>query len=142
MTRLTNLCENVEKISEEKSNLEMELKIIKRECELLCAMQEKDEVLNQTLQKKIDEKEEIIKKLKEELKWKESELQSAFQEIQTQQKELSKAQMELNKQHEEVIQLQTEKEELECSYSIEREEVSKIVQILASDKQEQQVTFE
>ena len=30
MTRLTNLCENVEKISEEKSNLEMELKIIKQ----------------------------------------------------------------------------------------------------------------
>ena len=139
MARLENLCENVEKISEEKSNLEWELKIKKRECELLCAMQEKD-AYNQVLQKKIDKKKEKIKELKEDLKWKERELQSAMQEVQTRQKELSQAQKELKKQHLEVIQLQREKEELECSYSIEKEQVSKIVQLLASDKEELQVT--
>ena len=140
MARLENLCENVEKISEEKSNLERELNIKKRECQLLCAMQEKDEVLNKVLQKKIDKKKEKIKELKEELKWKEWELQSAMQEVQTRQKELSQARKELKKQHLEVIQLQREKEELEYSYSIEKEQVSKIVQLLASDKQELQVT--
>ena len=139
MTRLKNFRENVKKISEEKSNLERELNIKERECELLCAMLEKD-ILNQVLQKKIDRKKEKIKDLKEELKWKEWELQSALQEVQTRHKELSQARKELKKKHEEVIQLQREKEELECSYSIEREQVSKIVQILASDKQELQVT--
>ena len=139
MTRLKNLRENVEKISEEKSNFERELNIIEQECELLCAMLEKD-VFNQILQKKIDRKKEKIKDLKEELIQKGWELQSALQEVQTRQKELSQARKKLEKQHEEVIQLQREKEELECSYSIEREQVSKIVQILASDKQELQVT--
>ena len=136
--RLKNSCDNVEKISEEKSNLERELKIKERECELLCAMQEKD-AYNQVLQKKIDKKRKKIKILKEKLQRKESEVQSALQEVQTRQKELSQAQKELKKQHEEVIQLQREKEELECSYSIEKEQVSKMVQLLASDKQELQV---
>ena len=55
VTRLEGLHENVEKIFEEKSNLEKELKIKKRECELLCAMQKKD-ANNQVLQKKVDKK--------------------------------------------------------------------------------------
>ena len=144
MTRLEDLEEDVEKIFQEKSNLERELKIKEQECQLLSAMQEKDEalnqVLNQVLQKKIDKKKKKIERLKEELQRKEIELQSAVKEVQTIQEELLQAQKELKKQHEEVIQLQREKEELACYYDIEKEQVSKIVQILASDKEELQVT--
>ena len=138
VTKLEELHENVEKICEEKSNLERELKIKERECELLSAMQEKD-AYNQVLQKKIDKKRKKIKRLKEELQKKESELQSAMQDLQTKQEELSQAQNELKKQHEQVMELQREKEELACSYSIEKEQVSKIVQLLVSDKEEMQV---
>ena len=140
MNRLEDLRENAEKISVEKSNLEKELKIKERECQLLCVMQEKDEVLNQVLQKKIDKKKKKIKELKEDLNRKDWELQTSIQEVRTQQEELLQAQEELKKQHEEVIQLQREKEELACYYDIEKEQVSKIVQILASDKEELQVT--
>ena len=70
-----------------------------------------------------------------------SELHSALQEVETRQKGLSQAQKELKKQNEEVIQLQREKEELAWSYNIEKEQVSKIVQFLVSDKEEMQVTF-
>ena len=138
VTKLEELHENVEKISEEKSNLERELKIKERECELLCAMQEKD-AHNQVLQKKIDKKRKRIKGLKKELEKKESELQTAMQEVGTMKEKLSQAQKELKKQHKKVIQLQREKEELACSYNIEKEEVSKIVQLLVSDKEEMQV---
>ena len=55
VTKLEELCKNVVKISEEKSNLEKELEIKVRECELLSKMQKKDEY-NQVLQKKIDKK--------------------------------------------------------------------------------------
>ena len=139
-TKLEELLGNVEKIAQEKSNLERKLSIKERECELLCAMQEKD-TYNQVLQKKVDKKRKKIKSLKKELEIKESELQSALQKVQTQQKELSEAQKELKKQNEEVIQLQREKEELACSYNIEREKVSKIVQILISDKDKIQVRY-
>ena len=106
MNRLEDLRENAEKISVEKSNLEKELKIKERECQLLCVMQEKDEVLNQVLQKKIDKKKKKIKELKEDLNRKDWELQTSIQEVRTQQEELLQAQEELKKQHEEVIQLQ------------------------------------
>ena len=139
MTRLKDLRKDVEKISQEKSNLEEQLKIKERECELLSAMQEKD-AYNQVLQKKVDKKRKKIKRLREELQQKEEELQSAVKEVRTRQEELLQAQKELKKQHEEVIQLQREKEELACYYDIEKEQVSKIVQILASDKEELQVT--
>ena len=140
VTKLEGLHENVEKLSEEKSNLEKKLKIKERECELLCAMQEKD-AYNQVLQKKVDKKRKKIKILKKELQKKESELQSALQEVQTQQKELLEAQTVLKKQHEQVIKLQREKEELASSYNIEKEKVSKIVQILTSDKDKIQVRY-
>ena len=140
VTKLEELHENVEKISEEKNNLEKELKIKERECELLCAMQEKD-AYNQVLQKKIDKKRKKIKSLKKELQLKESELQTTLQEAQTKQKELSEAQKVLKKQHEQVIKLQREKEELACSYNTEKEKVSKIVQILISDKDQIQVRY-
>ena len=102
MTRLEDLQEDVEKISQEKSNLERELKIKERECELLSEllseMQEKD-AYNQVLQKKIDKKKKKIKILKEELERKEIELQSAVQEVQTIQEALLQAQQEQKKQH-------------------------------------------
>ena len=138
VTKLEELHKNVEMISEEKSNLEKELKIKEQECELLHAMQEKD-AYNQVLQKKIDKKRKKIRSLKEKLQKKESELQTAMQEVHTQQEELSQAQKELKKQHEHVIQLQRETEELALSYNIEKEQVSKIVQLLVSDKEEMQV---
>ena len=138
LTKLEELHKNVEKIFEEKSNLEKELKIKERECELLSAMQEKD-AYNQVLQKKVDKKRKKIKRLKEELQSMDSELQSALQEVQIEQKGLSQARKEVKKQHEQVIQLQKEKEELAWSYNIEKEQVSKIVQLLVSDKEEMQV---
>lgn len=141
MTRLEDMHENVGKISQVKSILERELKIKERECQLLCEIQEKDEVLNQVLQKKIDKKRKKIKELKEELQRKEWELQSAQQKVQTRHKELSQARNELKKQHNEVIQLKREKEELACSYDFEKKQVSKIVQLLTSDKKELQVMF-
>ena len=140
VTKLKTLRGNVEKMAQEKSNLEKELSIKERECELLCAMQEKD-AYNQVLQKKIDKKRKKIKILKKELQKKESELQSALQEHQTQQKELSKAQTALKKHHEIVIKLQREREELACTYNIEKEKVSKIVQIFTSDKDKIQVRY-
>ena len=140
VTKLKELHENVEKIAQEKSNLEMELKVQRRECEVLSAMQEEDEISNQFLKMKLAKKEEEIKSLKVELQSMDSELQSALQKVQTRQEELSRAQNKLKKQHEQVIQLQKEKEELAWSYNIEKEKVSKIVQLLVSDKEEMQVT--
>ena len=140
VTKLEDLHENVQKIAQEKSNLEKELKVKERECQLLSTVHEKDEELNQVLQKKIEKKKKKIKRLKEELQSMDSELQSALQEVETRQKGLSQAQKELKKQHKEVIQLQREKEKLAWSYNIEKEQVSKIVQLLVSDKEEMQVT--
>ena len=140
VAKCEELCKNVVKISEEKSNLEKELKIKERECELLYKMQQKDEY-NQVLQKKIDKKRKKIKSLKKELHRKECELQSALQEVQTQQKEMSRAQKELEKEHKEVMKLHREKEELACSYNIEKEQLSKRVQILTSDKENLKVTY-
>ena len=117
----------------------MELKVQRRECEVLSAMQEEDEVSNQFLKMKLAKKEEEIKSLKEDLQSMDSELQSALQEAQTRQKELSRAQNKLKKHHEQVIQLQKEKEELAWSYNIEKEQVSKNVQLLVSDREEMQV---
>ena len=94
LTKLEELHKSVEKIFEEKGNLEKELKIKERECELLSAMQEKD-AHNQVLQKKIDKKKKKIKGLKKELKKKESELQTAMQEVRTMKGKLSQAQTEL-----------------------------------------------
>ena len=139
-TKLEELLGNVEKMAQQNSNLEQKLKIKERECVLLCAMQEKD-AYNQVLQKKIDKKRSKIKSLKRELQIKESELQFALQEVQTQQKELLEVQTVVKKQHEQVIKLQREKEELACSYNIEKEKVSKIVQILTSDKDKVQVRY-
>ena len=132
--------ENVQKIIQEKKKLEMELKVKERECQLLCAMQEKDEEFNQFLKIKVDEKEKEIKSLKEELQMKESGLQVAMQKLQTQQDKLSKARKKLKKKHKEVMQLQKEKDELACSYNSEMERVKQITSSLTSDKEEMKVT--
>lgn len=120
------------------SNLERELKIKERECELVSIMQVKDEY-NQVLQKKIDKKRKKIKSLKNELQRKEWQLQSALQELQTQQWVLSKSQKELKKQHEKTIKLEQDKEELAYSCDVEKKQLSKIIQILTLDKKEMQV---
>ena len=73
------------------------------------------------------------------MSWKGRNLNSALQEIQTQQEELSKVQEKLKKKREKVMQLQREKEELAWSYNVEKEQVSKMVQILTSDKEEMKV---
>ena len=119
-------------ISQEKCVLKIKLKLNKQEYELLF---EKDQAPNQ----EINKKREKIKGLKEELQRKECEIQSAQKEFQTRQEALSQARKELKKQHEEVIQLQREKEELACSYDIIGEQLSKLVQLLAYDKEEMQV---
>ena len=62
-----------------------------------------------------------------------------MQEAQNSEEELLQARKELKKQHEQVIKLQRE-EELAWSYNIEKKQVSKIVQLLVSDKEEMQVT--
>ena len=141
VTKLEELHENMQKIAQEKDSIEMKLKFKEQECELLSKMQGKDETYNLFLQKRIEKKKKKVKRLKEELQKKEHELKSALQEVQTKQEELSQARKELKKQQEEVIQLQREKEELALSYSIEKEQVSKIVQLLVSDKEEMQVRY-
>ena len=89
VSKLKKLQENVQKIAQEKRNLEMELKVQRRECEVLSAMQEEDEVSNQFLKMKVAKKEEEIKSLKKELQCKDSELQSSLQEVQTRQEEFT-----------------------------------------------------
>ena len=119
----------------------MELKVKEREYQLLSRVHEKDEELSQVLKKKVEKKKKKIKRLKKELESMDSELQSALQEVQIGQKGLLQAQNKVKKQHEQVIQLQKEKEELAWSFNIEKEQVSKIVQLLVSDKEEMQVRF-
>ena len=140
VAKLEELHENMQKIAQDKNSIEVKLKFKERECELLSKMQGKDETYNQ-LQTIVEKKKNKIKRLKEELQKKECELKSALQEVQTKQEKLSQARRELKKQHEEVIRLQREKEELSLSYNIEKEQVSKIVQLLVSDKEEMQVRF-
>ena len=136
INKLEESREKVKKISEEKSTLEMELRIKRRECQLLSEMQEKE---NQGLQYKVDKKRKKIKRLKKELKSKEHELKSALEEVQILKEELSQALKEKEEKHKEVIQLQSKKDKLECSCNTEREYLSKLVQALSSDKEEMKV---
>lgn len=143
MVKLEDSYQNMLKLSQEKSSLEMKLQIKEQECHLLCAMQAEKNNQHQLLHKKIKKKKEKIIRLKEELQRKECNFHSVQQKVQTQQEELSNARLELKKQHEEVIQLQRE-EELACSYNIERERVSTLVQTtftLTSDEAKLKVTY-
>ena len=141
LSELEKLKEDVQKIGQEKSSIEMELKFKERECQLLSEIKE-DKTFNQFLQNKIAKKRKKIKRLKEELERTECKLLSVQREAQTRQEALSQARAEVRKTHEEVKELQREKEELACSYNIKKQQVSHLVQIavaLTSDKEEMKV---
>ena len=101
-------------------------------------MQEKDSY-NQVPLENIEKAKKEIKSLKRELQRRESKLESALQEVQIKQEQLLQARKEIKKQHKEVTKLQRKKEKLACSYSIEKQNVSKLVQIFVSDKEERKV---
>ena len=139
LTELEKKREDVQKLSQEKSNIETKLKFKDRECQLLSGIIE-DKVQNQYLQNKIAKKKKKIKRLKEELEKKEGKLLSVQQVVQTLKEELSKARAEEKKKHEEVTDLQRENKKLACSYNIRKEQVSHLIQIaiaLTSENKEQ-----
>ena len=138
MNKLNESRKNVQKMLHEKRNFEMELENKEQESQLLCTMQEKD-VHHQVPLDNIEKGKREIQSLKEELQRRESELESALQDVQIKQEQLLQAQKEIKKQHEEVIMLQRKKEKLACSYNIEIENVSKLVQIFVSGNEERKV---
>ena len=111
LTELEKLQESVQKIVQEKSNIELELKYKERECQLLSEIKE-DKFYNQFLQNKVAKKKKKIKRLKQELEMKECKLLSSQQEAQTWQEELLQARAEVRKKHKEVQELQRENEKL------------------------------
>ena len=142
---LEKLREDVQKIAQEKSSIEMELKFKERECQLLSEMKEDKAYNVQFLQNKIAKKEKKIKRLKEGLERMECKLLSVQQEAQTQQEALSQARAEVRKTNEEVKELEREKEKLTCSYNIKKEQVSHLVQIavaLTYEKEEMKVLIQ
>ena len=105
-------------------------------------LQEKKVAYRTLLEMKITKKKIKIEKLEEEIRHKGSELQSAQQEARSLDEKLSQARAELKMKHEEVKQLQKENEKLTCSYNIEKEQVSKLVQTavtLTADKKKIEV---
>ena len=136
INKLKESGEKAQKISDDKTRLEIELQIKERECQLLSEMQEKN---NQDLRYKVDKKREKIKKLKEKLESKERELKSALEDVQILKEKLSQALKEKEEKHKEVMQLQSKKDKLECSCNTKREYLSKLVQALSSDKEEMKV---
>ena len=146
MRRIEELHKKVRKIVQEKKILTIELQskqrecqLLQKECQLLSEMKEKDAVLNSMLVEKINGKQKEIESLEKQLQKRESDLQFAKQEAGRWQEELLKARTNLKEKDQEVIQLKKEYEKLSCSYSIEKEQVSKLIQLtvdLRSDKQE------
>ena len=121
LSQIEELHKKVQKIVQEKKILEIELQSKQKECQLLSKLVEKDVSLSSMVEKR------------------ESDLQSAQQEAGRCQKELLKVQAELKEKHKEVAQLKKDNEKLSCFYSIEKEQVSKLIQLtvdLRSDKQE------
>ena len=116
LTNLEKLKIKVQKITQEKTSLEMELKYKEQQYQTLLSAKEKDEVYNQFLQIKLNKKKEKIKRLKEELGKKKHEFQPAHEEAQILQKELLLLEPKKHKpmKHKEVKQLQR-KEKLACS---------------------------
>ena len=142
VTKLDELRDSVVKLSLEKKNLENELIIRENVCRFLCEILEKDDKpYNWGLQEKIERKREKIKILEEKLQKKEDELKSVLQDAQTKQQELSNCRKELKKQHKKVMQLQREKERLACSCNIQKERVSKLLQIMLALPEEMKVLF-
>ena len=138
MCQLKELHEKTQKIAQERNIFKMEMDHKQKELQLLCEMKEKytpDFGINSFYSEKISKKTLKIKKL-------EKELYSAMQEANKLQEELLQAQVELKEKHEEVKKLHEEKEKLSCSFNIEREQVSKLVQLittLTSEKKEMEV---
>ena len=145
MCQLKELREKAQKIVQEKKILLMELESKQMELQQLSELKEKyaaDIEKKPFYSAKISKKRLKIKKLEKELQRKKSNLQSALQEAQKMQKELSQAQVEMKKKDEEVKQLHEEKEKMACSFNIEQEQVSKLVQFittLTSEKTEMEV---
>ena len=143
MSRIEDLHKKVRKIVQDKKILEIELQSKQKECQLLSEMKEKDAVLNLMLDEKISAKQKEIQTLEKQLQKRESDLQSAQQKASRWQEELLKVQAELKEKHKEVVQLKKENEKLSCSYSVEKEQVSKLIQLtvdLRADKLEIEVS--
>ena len=145
MCQLKELCERAQKIVQENKILLMELDSKQMGLRLLSELKEKyaADIEKKTFYSaKISKKRLKIKKLEKELQRKKSDLQSALQEAQKMQKELSQAQVEMKKKDEEVKQLHEEKEKMACSFNIEQEQISKLVELittLTSEKTEMEV---
>jgi len=167
---ISKLRDKVQVIAHERNITREKLENKQRECQLLSELrdvlagsmqdskkqhqwfrkkdQEKDRQLQEKeayrmlLEEKIAKKKKKIEMLEEMLQQKDSELRSAQQEARSLDEKLFQARVELDKKHEEVKQLQKENEELACSYNIEKEQVSKLVQItvaLTADKRKIEV---
>ena len=140
------LREKIRSIADEKNKITKELESKQHEFQLLTEMcdmiKEKDSAYKKLLEEKIIKKRKKIKKLKEELQRKESELQSAQQRAKTQQAELSVLQVQLKKKHDHMKNLQSENQKLASSCNSAREEVSTLIQLMAtlsSDKGKMEV---
>ena len=150
---ISKLREKVQSVANERNITKEKLESKQRECQLLSKMQdmlteskkqlqEKEVACRMLLEEKIAKKKKKIAKLEEELRQKDSELQSAMQETRPLHEKLLQARAELETKHEELTQLQKQNEELSCSYNIEKEQVSKLVQlsvVLNADKKKIEV---
>ena len=143
MNKLTELSEQVDKLSQDRDNTETKLQRNERDRVLLREMQKvHDQEKCQLLQKIIDDKEKEIIQLQEELKQKQRKLEYTKQRANELQEKLSKVQDELKVKRADMKKLQKEKEELTRSYNSERETVRKLVQstfALTSDRDEMKV---
>ena len=139
---LCGLSEQMQKLSEDRDNTETKLHRKERDCVLLSEMQKvHNEEKCQLLQEMIDDKRREIKRLKEELKQKENDLERTQQKAKALEEDLSEVQEKLKVIHEDVKRLQNEKEKLTRSYNSEREEISRHVCILASDREGLKVQY-
>ena len=136
MNKLTELSEQVNKLSKDRDNTDAKLQRNERDCVLLSEMKQvHDEEKCHLLQEMIDDKKREIKRLKKELKQKEQDLEYTQQKAKALQERLSEVQEELKVIHEAAKKLQEEKEELTRSYNSARQDVSRQVNILASDQE-------
>jgi len=153
---ISKLREKVQNIAHERNLTKEKLESKQQECQLLSEMrdlatasmrdskkqQEKEEAYRILVEEKIAKKRKKIDKLEQELQQKHSDLQSAQEEARSLDKKLLRARAELQRKHKEIQQLQKENEQLACSCNIEKEKVSKLVQItvaLTSDKKKVEV---
>jgi len=153
---VSKLREKVQNTAHERNITNKKFESKQRECQLLSEMrdlaiasmrdskkhQEKEEAYRILVEEKIAKKRKKIDKLEQELWQKDSDLQSAQEEARSLNEKLLQARAELETKHKEMQQLQKENEELACSYNIEKEKVSKLVQItvaLTADKKKIEV---